>query len=463
MADIATQRRRQVTGARRANPEATLLNTQPVASTKNPSTVILIFIISLALPISFFLGSVRLSPYRLVLLLAIVPCFVSLLSSSATRVRGPDVFIGLFAVWGALALFVNSPSGTAIEPAAVFVVESAGAYLLGRILITDARAFSKLVRYLFLTLLVLLPFAIAESLTDKPVILELLRPFVSVPANLDIGPRLGLHRAQVVFEHPILFGTFAASLFGMTYYIIFRQSTAPARIAGSSSVVAASILSMSSGALAVLMAQFVLVGWDHMTRSLKNRWLILILLFAAFFLAVDILSNRTPFHVIVTYLTFSTGSAYNRILIFQYGIAEVWRNPLLGIGLGDWIRPSWMSGSMDNFWLAIAVRYGVPAFVFLALAFFCFFRSVGKLKLPIGSHASYRAGLFVSLGGIIIGGCTVHIWNASYCLVLFLLGSGMWMLDANAENPSLARRERTGLRSRVKQVKCSAESGTHAR
>ena len=51
----------------------------------------------------------------------------------------------------------------------------------------------------------------------------------------------------------------------------------------------------------------------------------------------------------MTYFTFSTTSAYNRIIIFEYGSAEVMRNPIFGIGLGDWIRPVWMSDSMDNF------------------------------------------------------------------------------------------------------------------
>jgi hypothetical protein len=85
------------------------------------------------------------------------------------------------------------------------------------------------------------------------------------------------------------------------------------------------------------------------------------------YVGIDLFSTKTPFHVFVNYFTFSKQSAYNRILIFEYGTAEVARHPVFGIGLGDWERPVWMSDSMDNFWLVTAVRYGVPALFLLLL------------------------------------------------------------------------------------------------
>ena len=41
---------------------------------------------------------------------------------------------------------------------------------------------------------------------------------------------------------------------------------------------------------------------------------------------------------------------------------NVWKYPLLGIGLGEWERPAWMfSSTIDAFWLVIMIRTGVPA------------------------------------------------------------------------------------------------------
>jgi hypothetical protein len=190
----------------------------------------------------------------------------------------------------------------------------------------------------------------------------------------------------------------------------------------------ASVLSLSSGALAALFVQYVLIGWDKITKTIAYRWRILSALIVSVYLLIDLLSNRTPFHVIVTYLTFSTGSSYNRILIWNYGTAEVWRHPFFGIGFADWEHPSWMSSSMDNFWLVIAVRYGLPAFILLAAAFIFLFRDVGRIKYTNNNIIKYRSGIFTSLAGLIIAGCTVDYWNAIYCWFLFLLGSGVWML-----------------------------------
>ena len=70
--------------------------------------------------------------------------------------------------------------------------------------------------------------------------------------------------------------------------------------------------------------------------------------------------------MLITYLTFNSGTAYWRLHIWNFGSAEVWRNPLFGIGLNDWARPSWMwTASVDNFWLLTAMRYGIPAFLLL--------------------------------------------------------------------------------------------------
>ena len=111
-----------------------------------------------------------------------------------------------------------------------------------------------------------------------------------------------------------------------------------------------------------------LIGWEVLTRGIRARWRLLSLGCVLAYFSIDLLSNRTPFHVIVTYLTFNVQTGYNRILIWQYGSAEVLRHPIFGIGLGDWERPAWMSSSMDNFWLVIAVRYGLPAFILICRA-----------------------------------------------------------------------------------------------
>ena len=133
---------------------------------------------------------------------------------------------------------------------------------------------------------------------------------------------------------------------------------------------------------------------------------------------------------IVKYFTFSTQSAYNRILIFEFGTAEIARHPIFGIGLGEWQRPSWMSDSMDNFWLATAVRYGLPALIFFLGLLLGLVWAVGQRKdLPAEWRRARHAWAF-TLFGIAVAAATVHLWNALFVLFFFLIGSGAWMLDA---------------------------------
>jgi hypothetical protein len=180
----------------------------------------------------------------------------------------------------------------------------------------------------------------------------------------------------------------------------------------------------------VLMMQGFVAAWQRVLGRVKGRWAALFALFAATYVAIDLFSTKTPFHVFVNHFTFSRQSAYNRILIFDYGTAEVARHPVFGIGLGDWERPAWMSDSMDNFWLVVAVRYGLPALGFLlALLLGLVWCAARRKDLPEDWRRARHAWAF-TLFGITVAAATVHLWNALFVLFVFLIGAGAWLLDA---------------------------------
>ena len=157
---------------------------------------------------------------------------------------------------------------------------------------------------------------------------------------------------------------------------------------------------------------------------------------AAAFVVVSMFSNRTPFHVFITYLTFNLEASYNRILIWDFGTAEVMRNPLFGIGYGEFDRPWWMHASVDNFWLLIAMRHGLPAFFLFAAAILLIMYKIGRQRIVDPEIAACRTGLLISLGG------THHRWNHRSFLdpavyLLHVLGrqrsSGCWTASAPAD------------------------------
>lgn len=399
--------------------------------------IVIFFMVGLVVPFIFFLGPLRLSVYRLILIVLFLPALFSWLSGGAGEKRLIDFLIYAHALWAAAALLVHHGWGGGGEFAGMWIVETVGPFLIARWCIRSEVDFRLFARVWLCCIAVLVPFAVVETLTSHPVLLSILGKIAPVPPNAVMEQRWGLDRAQASFEHPILFGTFCAGAFGVSYYLARGPHLRRQRLIRCLPTAAATFCSLSVGAWVGFYLQGALMLWELITRRLARRWTILGALFLLAYIVVDILSNRSPFHVFVDYMTFNQGNSYNRILIWNFGTASVWKHPIMGVGLMGWERPWWMHASMDNFWLVFAVRYGLPAFAAFAGAVILLCWQLGRRELP-QSIAACRMGLLVTIGGLSIAGATVHYWNATYCLFTFLLGSGMWMLDTKPAQAALA-------------------------
>lgn len=391
-------------------------------------------ILSLLLPVYFFIGPIRLTLYRLILMIAIIPLCVRFFSSGKP-IYGFDILIILSFLWSALSLSVLHGLGTTIETSAIYIIEGLGAYLATRVLVTNRRTFRTLIVAFYFSVLALIPFAIYEAITGQPILLDVLRKFLPVPGSIVQDKRLGLERAQVVFEHSILFGVYCSSVFGLVYYVLNRSGGSFVGIIRLSLVFFASILSVSTGALLAIFVQTFFIIWDRATAMMKipKRWWLLASGFFALYVLIDLFSHRSPFHVFVNYLTFSSRSAYNRILIWEFGTETIIDTPIFGIGLGRWLGPGWMGDSIDNFWLLLVMRYGIPGGFMFIIAVYLIMKKVGSAEFTELELGDYRKGYMVSLGGMVIAGATVHYWNATYVLLMLVVGSGVWLLDAKEQ------------------------------
>ncbi len=106
-------------------------------------------------------------------------------------------------------------------------------------------------------------------------------------------------------------------------------------------------------------------------------------------------------------------------------------HPLLGIGLNDWARPDWMSPSVDNFWLLMAMRYGLPGLTLLALAFLLHMMFLVRAKNLSEEAWMLRLGYTVTLCGLIFILATVDIWDAVQIFVFFFLGTGAFLYTSD--------------------------------
>jgi hypothetical protein len=249
-------------------------------------------------------------------------------------------------------------------------------------------------------------------------------------------PRLGLNRAQGPFPHQIHFGVFFLLLSGVVYYVLGYGKRWISRLGGMLAIAFLGALSLSSGPLVALMAQLNIIVWDGLMQSLRQRWYILSGLSVLGFITVDFLSNRTPFHVVIEYLALNKETAYNRIRIWEFGTDNIFANPWFGIGFNQWEKPFWMSDSVDMFWILPAMRHGVIVWFLWLLLFFSIFIAVISRHELTERVNWYRTGYLVTMFGMFMAGWTVHYWDITYVYFMFLLASGVWILDWDGKEDS---------------------------
>ena len=386
------------------------------------------FLVSLLIPARINLGDLLLSPDRILLLLAFVPLFFRLVSGKAGRIMPVDILIGFYCLWMALSIFIAHGSER-IPFIGITIVELFGGYLVGRTLVLGQKDYRLFFRYFFLAMLFLLPFVLVEQMTRRLLINEIVGiVFPSYP-YVNYEPRMGLNRIQSVFEHPILFGLFWSVGIGNLYFLNRDRMSRALPLTGLAGFMA--FMSLSSAPVLASMLQLGMIVWEKVTHA---RWKLLTFLGILAYIVVDLLSNRTPFEVLISYGTFNQGTAFNRVLIWRYGMENVMGSPIFGIGLADWARPWWMhSGSFDNFWLLQAMRHGIPCFVFLALGIAASIWSITRAQGLSFGQKQCRTAYMVALTGLLFTLATVHVWGSTSVFFMFYLGAGVWIAQVSGD------------------------------
>jgi hypothetical protein len=307
--------------------------------------------------------------------------------------------------------------------AIVVTSEMIGGYLAGRIMIQSAADYRRFVDYLFLSLMIFLPFAIFELFTFRAPIIELLGMFFPTQEKyLDARTAFNLSRVQVVFPHAILFGLYCSFILGNVYYLYggtFLRKVPRVVVVGSMSW-----MSLSSAAILSLAFQLIMILWDIVMR---RRWKMLLGIVVFLYVFLSVFSNRGPVILVIEYLTLNPRTAWWRVHQWDYGTISVGNHPLFGIGLNDWERPHFLVGSVDNFWLLLAMRHGLPLIICFVLAIAVHILQIVRQKGLDADLSAIRTGYMVSLVGLILTLATVHVWNALAALVSFYIGAGAFL------------------------------------
>lgn len=399
---------------------------------------VVLFLLALVVPWMFYFGELRMSVYRIVLLVMLLPCLVMWMRGKAGPIRFADFAVLLYAGWVTLSLAALHGFEDSIKSSGITLIETVGAYLLARCYIRDADKFHDFIKLLFWIVLLLLPFAAFEFFSGQNISRNLFELVLPTPEWKTMPSRSGLSRVQSVFDHPILFGALTGSILAFAYLVLGYGKSTLQRASMAGIVGLTSIMSLSAGPLIALFVQSFLLCWNGLLSTIRFKWQLLLALVIVVVLGIELLASRSTVEIATSYFLFDPISYWGRKMIWDFGTASVEQHPLFGVGLDDWERPRWLGSgsSIDNFWLFLAVRYGLPAPLLMALAFFSVFLAVSRKKGLDARQAACRTAFLITMTSFFVVAWTVHFWDSAYVVFLFLMGSGVWMLDAKPNSAS---------------------------
>ncbi len=372
---------------------------------------------------SFYLGSLRLSVARAILLVVAPVALVGLLRQAGTpsyRFSLSDVLVPLTVAWMVLAVSITEGLDRATVSAGSIGVEFVGGYLAGRMLLKgpgEAVALGRLIAVLTAgTAITALPDPWNHGYTVHTAV-EALTGY-HVPYIYDI--RNGRFRAAGVMEHPILLGTVCT--FGILLSIqLFRGWKRAALIACQA---AGAIVSVSSAPIMGLMLGLLCLLYGRLTPSWTPRWRWLIGSAAVGMCCVAVILPN-PFGFLIGHLTIDPSTGYYRLLEWQVAGSDLLGSPWFGLGLSDdWVRPDWMPPSIDSLWLRSAMSFGIPGSCLIATCLLgaCWRR----VDVPRASLTPEERRLGTTLSILLFlylfQGFTVHFWGATWILMGLFAG-----------------------------------------
>ena len=405
---------------------------KPLKLAPFPLTLI---IMSLVCPseLSLYLGSVRLPPHRIALIIAFIASVLRFMQKQQIRLMLHDYLFMLYGLWTVGVFMQHMGEAEGLQFGGSLALESFAAYFAARVFVTDMAKLRAVVGVLFLAVVSVGTIAAIESTLNWHFVHIILSGMTGYVVDLDEEYRLGFLRAYSTFDHPIHYGTFAASALALVWTSepkAWEQRKRALLVAG------ATFLGLSSAPMLSFGVQSGLLIAERLTRSIPRRVILGLVLIALGMTVMSLGSNRTPFAIIATGFTLDPWTGFYRLVIWEWGLENVWSSPWTGIGLNDWFRPWWMiSDSVDAYWLVITMRAGIPAFLLHASAVLMLMRAVYWRPWRIDpAMKQVMHGWTFSIVALSLAGCTVHYWNSLHSHLFLILGLAAFIGD-----PALAR------------------------
>jgi hypothetical protein len=412
--------------------------------------VALIGLIIPAAEVTFNMGGVKFTVGRFGIMLLLLPALVTLFQKSRSFVVS-DFFVCATAIW-MVAAGTIAPGSISLSSSVAESIELAGGYFVAR-----AFFFGPLALHTFVRVLVILTFtAIALAMFDtgsgRLIVHDTLGSLLGVEP-ISVQYRGGAVRAASTFDHAILFGGFSCIVGTILLHSI---SKLPKRVFYVGLCLLGSILSWSSSSLMAFFIVFAAFAYNRIMHSYSKRWLFFWAILSVILLAFFVASNN-PMGWIVSHLTLDIETGYYRFMIWDAVFAKLPESTIFGFGFNpfnNWILDS----TVDSVWLVFALRFGVPAVLFLFLANVTSFLPTSSRidNSPNEYMARMSTGFTTVLAVFMFIGLTVHFWN--YIWIFWGICIGIrgslreWSLAQQRKSPELAKSEPIGMALRARPL-----------
>ena len=384
-----------------------------------PVMLFVVFTVMVPIELGFYVGPLFFT-WAKAFLVVMTP-FVLLQAMTRLRLRAFDWVIMAHGLWFASCLLRNQGFPKGIEAFGTFILETIIVYLMMRVYLRSVEQVRATIRLLFVMVAILAIAAVPEAVLKTRYIHDIASAITGLSYNFSPMERLGFLRAATFFEHPILHGMFCASIFSLVW---FNAEVPAKRLAKAGVVAFGTFWGLSSAPLLTLVAQMGLIVVERATRWLPMRVPVLAFGALGMILFLEFGTGRGTIGVL-TLFTLSAGTAWARVIQWDHAVDDVMAHAFFGAE--EWTRPSWLSASIDNHWLAMAMRGGLPSLILIALALFLIWRAMFRDTTPVNSREPFyrlRTGWCIMMLGLILGGATVTYFGRMLPLFFFFTAIG---------------------------------------
>lgn len=416
------------------------------ASSVEVPRVLVLIALTMFLPeeLSFYFGELRMTICRLLFLLiapAILFRFVRLTVRANYRFVWSDALVPVTGLW----MFVGPTAIEGFDRTVVFcgvsALEFCVPYMATRVFLTERGQAVALVRILCIAIATIGVLAIFDEFSGRFVLREIAGSLTGYHKNSGDYSNLmrgSLFRATSTLEHPILLGT--ACLFGLLMATTMRGALRHFMLAGSAVGLTLSVSSAPVGGAVIGFGAFL---YNKLTRNLPFRWGLLLASVAGVILFI-FSAHPKPWGFIFNHLTFDVGSAYYRIMQWDFVGPVVMNSPIFGVGpYYEYGRLSGLSPTIDSNWLYMAMLFGIPGSILIGLSYL----TACSVSMDVGNKSlnltkqERQLGFVLSLimGLLIYIGFTASYWGTVYILAMFLAGmrAHLGALGAMPREPGL--------------------------